>query len=482
VTDGTAANTSLLKDINPGALGSNPSSIISLGSGKAVFQANDGTNGIELWVTDGTAANTSLLKDINPGVLGSAPTGFAAISNGLAVFQADNGTSGSEAWVTDGTSAGTVLLKDANPGLAASTPTGFTVDTVCFTAGTGIATPRGIVAVEALQPGDNVLTHAGATRPVRWIGQRHLDLKRHPAPERVQPVRILASAFADGVPCRDLRLSPDHAVLLDGLLIPARLLINGASITREHDCRAVSYFHIELEAHDVLLAEGLPAESYLDTGNRSFFGEGGEPLLLHPDLIGKDGQARREAESCAPFAADKARVEPIWQRLAMRSVMLGYVLPESPQTTDDPDLRVMVGEHCVHAISTSNGHCVFLLPRGHCGIRLISRTAVPSEAQPWIDDRRRLGVMVSRLTVRACNGGIPESVPLDHPDLCEGWWDAEWHNATTLRRFTDGYALLSLRVDGPVLLEVELGVTTLAYPMDSIAVRAGGPRQHNIRV
>jgi hypothetical protein len=365
------------------------------------------------------------------------------------------------------------LLKDANPGLAASTPTGFTVDTVCFTAGTGIATPRGIVAVEALQPGDNVLTHAGATRPVRWIGQRHLDLKRHPAPERVQPVRILASAFADGVPCRDLRLSPDHAVLLDGLLIPARLLINGASITREHDCRAVSYFHIELEAHDVLLAEGLPAESYLDTGNRSFFGEGGEPLLLHPDLIGKDGQARREAESCAPFAADKARVEPIWQRLAMRSVMLGYVLPESPQTTDDPDLRVMVGEHCVHAISTSNGHYVFLLPSSDCGIRLISRTAVPSEAQPWIDDRRRLGVMVSRLTVRACNGNVLESVPLDHPDLGEGWWDAEWHNATTLRRFTDGCALLPIRVDGPVLLEVELGVTTLAYPTDSIAVRAG---------
>ena len=174
---------------------------------------------------------------------------------------------------------------------------------VCFAAGTGIATPYGDVAVEALRVGDIVLTHGGATRPIRWIGERRLDLTHHSVPERAQPVRILADAFATGVPRHDLRLSPDHAVLLDGMLIPVRLLINGASIVREVDCRTVTYFHIELDAHDVLLAEGLPAESYLDTGNRGFFDDGITPLLLYPDVT---GQARREAESCAPFAADAA--------------------------------------------------------------------------------------------------------------------------------------------------------------------------------
>jgi ELWxxDGT repeat protein len=470
VTDGSAAHTSLLKDINSGNSGSSPTGITALGNGKAVFQADNGTGGTELWITDGTAAGTSLLKDINPGAAGSAPTGFTAIGNGSAVFQANNGTSGSEAWVTDGTAAGTFLLKDANPGNAPGAPTGFTVDTVCFTEGTGIATSRGVVAVEALRPGDIVLTHAGATRPIRWIGQRHLDLTRHPAPARVQPIRILAGAFADGVPCRDLRLSPDHAVLLDGLLIPVRMLINGASITRENDCRAVSYFHVELDAHDIVLAEGLPSESYLDTGNRSFFGSGGA-LLLHPDLTGEDGQARREAQSCAPFAADAPRVEPIWQRLATRSTMLGHTLPGAPQTTDDPELRVMVNERFVQAISSHNGHYMFVLPSTGGAIRLTSRTAVPSEAQPWIDDRRRLGVMVSRLTVRNCDGSV-EAIPLDHPALGEGWWDVErQHSASALRRWTDGHALLPLGSTGPILLEVEL-CGTPAYPMNAIAARA----------
>jgi ELWxxDGT repeat protein len=471
VTDGIAAHTSLLKDINTAQSGSStPTGITALGNGKAVFQADNGTGGTELWITDGTAAGTSLVKDINPGAAGSAPTGFTAIGNGSAVFQADNGTSGLEAWVTDGTLAGTFMLKDANPGNAPGAPTGFTVDTVCFTEGTGIATSRGVVAVEALRPGDIVLTHAGATRPIRWIGQRHLDLTRHPAPERVQPIRILAGAFADGVPCRDLRLSPDHAVLLDGLLIPVRMLVNGVNITRENDCRAVSYFHVELDAHDILLAEGLPSESYLDTGNRHFFGAGGA-LLLHPDLTGTDGQARREAESCAPFAADALRVEPIWQRLAIRSTMLGCTLSEAPQTTDDPELRVMIGERSVQAISSHNGHYVFALPSTEGAIRLTSRTAVPSEAQPWNDDRRRLGVMVSRLTVRTSDGSV-EPIPLDHPALEEGWWDAEGqHSATALRRWTDGHALLPIGTAGPVLLEVEL-CGTLGYPMNAIAARA----------
>ena len=82
------------------------------------------------------------------------------------------------------------------------------------------------------------------------------------------------SAFADRVPCRDLLVSPDHGIFVDAKLICARQLVNGTTIVREAGLASVEYFHVELEAHAILLAEGLPAESYLDTGNRGFFRNG----------------------------------------------------------------------------------------------------------------------------------------------------------------------------------------------------------------
>jgi hypothetical protein len=131
----------------------------------------------------------------------------------------------------------------------------------CFRAGTRILTGAGEVPVEALRPGMRAvsLAHARALR-VRWIGSRTV------AP--AAPVRIAAGAFGEGAPHRDLWLSPDHAVHLAGILVPVRHLVNKASIAFT-PCGAVTYFHVELSAHGVLIADGLPVESYLDTGNRT---------------------------------------------------------------------------------------------------------------------------------------------------------------------------------------------------------------------
>ena len=144
----------------------------------------------------------------------------------------------------------------------------------CFAAGTRILTPRGEIAVEDLREGDLVTTFSGrgpVHKPITWIGQMRESLERHPNPEKAAPVRIRAGAVAENIPHRDLLVSPDHAICLDGVLIPAKELVNDATIVQELDFGEVHYFHIELEQHDILLAEGLTAESYLDTGNRDAF-------------------------------------------------------------------------------------------------------------------------------------------------------------------------------------------------------------------
>jgi hypothetical protein len=133
----------------------------------------------------------------------------------------------------------------------------------CFAEGTRIRTPRGEVPVEDLTVGAEVELANGGTKPVIWIGKQSVE-------QRARPVHVRAHAFPRHVPRRDLWLSPDHAVHMDGVLIPVRYLMNGCTIVQEA-ADEVTYYHVELASHDVLLAEGLPCESYLDTGNRSAF-------------------------------------------------------------------------------------------------------------------------------------------------------------------------------------------------------------------
>jgi hypothetical protein len=191
----------------------------------------------------------------------------------------------------------------------------------CFAAGTRIATPDGSVAVEALRIGDLVTTVDGAARPVRWIGHRGIDLERHADRARAEPIRIRKDAVVAGLPSRDLLISPDHALFLEGALVPARLLVNGTSIARETAARRVVYYHVELDNHDVLYAEGLPVESYLDTGNRSMFENGGGAMRLHPDF--SESAAAWEAGACAPLLTAPNAVARIRRGLAERAEALG---------------------------------------------------------------------------------------------------------------------------------------------------------------
>lgn len=333
----------------------------------------------------------------------------------------------------------------------------------CYCAGTLIQTARGPVAVESLTAGDLAVTASGAARPIIWIGRRRIDLTRHSEPHLAHPIRVLAGALADGVPRRDLVVSPAHALFLDGMLVPAKLLLNGATVVRETDWADVIYYHIELDCHDVLLAEGAPAESYLDTGNRDIFENAGGPIRLHPDMSNDPG--RRLADSCAPFVTNAARIEPVWNRIAQRARTLGYTLPETAATTEDPALTIEIEGRGFAPIIADDGYFVFCLPAWTGAIRLRSRSVVPSDRTPWVDDSRQLGVAVRQIKV--VHGRSMTTIAVDDPRLETGWWDHEGDGTTTWR-WTDGNASLSMASDTPAVLEVHLAQMP-AYPFADAA-------------
>ncbi len=186
----------------------------------------------------------------------------------------------------------------------------------CFVAGTRIMTPSGEVDVAELQQGDVVLTAGGEARPIIWVGRRHINCLRHPSPEAVLPVCIAAHAFGAGLPKRDLLLSPDHALFLEGALIPVKYLINGSTVAQVQASH-VSYYHIELARHEVILAEGLPAETYLETGSRSAFVNGGRTTQLHAEFApgGADRHLHWEAAGYAPLVVTGPAVERAKLRL-----------------------------------------------------------------------------------------------------------------------------------------------------------------------
>jgi len=143
VSDGTAAGTVMLVDINSGIADSSPSNFYEY-NGKVYFTANDGTNGAELWVTDGTAVGTQMLKNINTAVsTGSSPGNFYAFNNKL-YFAANDGATGTELWRTDGTSAGTQLVFDINSGSGNSSPT----DLISFNGDLYLAADNGTTGKE----------------------------------------------------------------------------------------------------------------------------------------------------------------------------------------------------------------------------------------------------------------------------------------------------------------------------------------------
>jgi hypothetical protein len=187
------------------------------------------------------------------------------------------------------------------------------VNAPCYLKGTSIATEHGEILVENLRSGDIIQAHFAVQTPIIWIGHRRINCSRHPEPRKVWPVRVTTGAFGESLPRRDLYLSPDHAVFVDGVLIPIKHLINGTTINQV-PMDDVTYYHVELPQHDVILAEGLPAESYLDTGDLSNFANRDAPVALHANFSSRIW----EAMGCAPLVLTGALLETTRRRVNAR--------------------------------------------------------------------------------------------------------------------------------------------------------------------
>ena len=409
-----------------------------------VFNFNDGANNVlEIdgdsttdptafagSITNFTQGDTILLPNVPSQVAGVQTTGsYDPVSGNLAIVVGSSTT-------IDLHMPGFSLT----PGPVALTPVGNGIEiVVCFLAGTHIATPIGETPVEALSVGDLVRTASGRDRAIKWIGTGQV-LATPGRRTANTPVIVRKGALADAVPSRDMRVTKGHSLFLDGVLIPVEYLVNHRSIIWDDRAREVTIYHIELETHDVLIADGAPAESYRDDGNRWQFRNANSGWGLAPQ------------PACAPVLTGGPIVDAVWRRLLDRTGSRNR-----PPLTSEPDLHLLVDGKRIDAIQRSNSEYAFRFATTPRNVRIRSRASVPQEIG-MARDERALGVALRRIVLAQARR--QRAIDAKDTSLTDGFHKFEADQAL---RWTNGDAAIPAGLfagaHGPCMLMLQLGAT-----------------------
>ena len=294
------------------------------GDGSGFSSGGDGGAGAG-GVYVGAGANVTLTGDHfidDTGAGGSAGLGLFASSGGDgagAVYVASGGTVSASNLTFSGNSAFGGGFPFTGQAYSDSNSDIVNDAAVCFCSGTLIRTTRGEVPVERLAIGDTLLTADGETRPVTWIGHQTI-VAAFADPVRSYPIRIAAGAIADNVPARDLFLSPDHALLIDGVLVQAGALVNGSTVTRVMNPEArFTYYHVETDDHAIILAEVAAAETFVSNVTRRRFDNYAEYEALFGTRADFEAMADRDEPRAMSARQVPARIRA---RLAERAAVL----------------------------------------------------------------------------------------------------------------------------------------------------------------
>jgi Hint domain len=284
---------------------------------------------------------------------------------------------------------------------------------LCFCRGTLIRTPDGEVPVEYLAIGDPVVTWGGQTRHITWIGLGRV-LATRGRRNAATPVIVRKGALGQNVPHRDLHVTKGHSLFLDGALIPVEFLVNHRSILWDDRAHEVSIYHIELATHDVLVANGAPAESYRDDGNRWLFQNANSGWGLAPQ------------SPCAPVLTGGELVDAAWRRLLEQA----GPRPGVP-LTGDPGLHLLVDRKRLDATELCQDTYTFHLNTPPGSVRLVSRASAPQELG-IARDPRVLGVAVRQIVL--AQTGQLRTMEADDVCLADGYhgfesdWGIRWTN------------------------------------------------------
>jgi len=318
---GNVAAAPTLPDVLEFASAASAATLSDLGTQFTGFSTLDFAPGAQ-WTIAGTASAFDSGETISGFAPGDAIIldGFTAASHHLAA--------GNELEITD--TAGTTITLDLTGDLTVTDqPGGTEIETaVCYLRGTKILTPAGEVAIEKLNIGDPVVTLRNGYQKIKWIGRQSFATYFVKGNRDQIPVRIAAGALGPQIPRRDLFVSPGHSMLISNVLVLAKFLVNGITITQDFAGEEIHYHQLEFETHDCVAAEGAWSESYADTpGLRGKFHNAAEFAALYPDHQEPRGQILCAPRPMAGPALEQA-LRPIVARATAAIIpgkLFGYV-------------------------------------------------------------------------------------------------------------------------------------------------------------